>query len=49
MLFRSQQSFQVPQMWAGMLLLGLLGIAFNRVFVFVERRLLRWYTQDQEN
>jgi ABC-type nitrate/sulfonate/bicarbonate transport system permease component len=46
---QAQQSFQVPQMWAGMLLLGLLGIAFNRVFVFVERRLLRWYTQDQEN
>lgn len=46
---QAQQSFQVPQMWAGMLLLGLLGIVFNRVFVLVEKRLLRWYTQDQEN
>jgi ABC-type nitrate/sulfonate/bicarbonate transport system permease component len=46
---QAQQSFQVPQMWAGMLLLGILGVLINGAFVIVERRLLRWYTQDQEN
>ena len=44
---QAQQSFQVPQMWSGMLLLGILGVLINGAFVLVERRLLRWYTQDQ--
>lgn len=44
---QAQQSFQVPLMWSGMLLLGLLGVVFNGAFVVVERRLLRWYTQEQ--
>lgn len=46
---QAQQSFQVSQMWAGMLLLGILGVLINGAFVLIERRLLRWYTQDQEN
>lgn len=46
---QAQQTFQVSQMWAGMLLLGILGVLFNGAFVLVERRLLRWYTKDQEN
>jgi ABC-type nitrate/sulfonate/bicarbonate transport system permease component len=32
-----------------MLLLGILGVFFNGLFVLFERRLLRWYVQDQEN
>ncbi|GAA1276784.1 nitrate ABC transporter permease [Planotetraspora silvatica] len=43
---QAQQSFQVPQMWAGMLLLGILGVLFNGAFVLLERRLLRWYSHD---
>jgi|1186.fasta_scaffold83385_1 ABC-type nitrate/sulfonate/bicarbonate transport system permease component len=46
---QAQQSFQVSLMWSGMLLLGILGVFFNGVFVLVERRLLRWYTQDRES
>jgi ABC-type nitrate/sulfonate/bicarbonate transport system permease component len=46
---QAQQSFEVSQMWAGMLLLGILGVLFNGAFVLVERRLLRWYTKDQES
>jgi ABC-type nitrate/sulfonate/bicarbonate transport system permease component len=46
---QAQQSFQVPQMWSGMVLLGLLGVLINGAFVLVERRLLRWYTQDPDN
>jgi ABC-type nitrate/sulfonate/bicarbonate transport system permease component len=45
----AQQSFQVSLMWAGMLLLGILGVFFNGLFVLVERRLLRWYVQDRED
>lgn len=45
---QAQQSFEVPQMWAGMLLLGILGVAFNGVFVLVERRLLRWYARKED-
>ncbi|MFI6347143.1 ABC transporter permease [Streptomyces sp. NPDC050560] len=44
---QAQQSFQVSEMWAGMLLLGILGVLFNGAFVLVERRLLRWYTKEQ--
>jgi ABC-type nitrate/sulfonate/bicarbonate transport system permease component len=39
----AQQSFQVPLMWSGMLLLGILGAALNTLFVIIERRLLRWH------
>jgi ABC-type nitrate/sulfonate/bicarbonate transport system permease component len=46
---QAQQSFQVSLMWSGMLLLGILGVFLNGLFVLVERRLLRWYVQDQEN
>jgi ABC-type nitrate/sulfonate/bicarbonate transport system permease component len=39
----AQQSFQVPLMWSGMLLLGVLGAALNVLFLLVERRVLRWH------
>jgi ABC-type nitrate/sulfonate/bicarbonate transport system permease component len=40
----AQQTFAIPDMWAGMLLLGLLGYLFNLVFTLAERRILHWYT-----
>lgn len=46
---QAQQTFQVSQMWAGMLLLGILGVLFNGAFVLIERRLLRWYFKIQES
>lgn len=39
---QSQRSFAFPQMWAGMLLLGILGYVLNALFGVGERRLLRW-------
>ena len=39
----AQQSFQVPLMWVGMILLGLLGAFLNIVFLLVERRVLSWH------
>lgn len=38
-----QRGFAVPEMWTGILLLGLIGIALALVFRFVESRLLHWY------
>jgi len=44
----AQQSFRVPLMWSGMILLGILGVAVNVLFAMVERRLLRWYAHAPE-
>ncbi|GGH44866.1 ABC transporter permease [Microbacterium album] len=46
-----QRQFAVPQMWSGILLLGLIGFAVSMLFKVVERRLLRWYygLKDLEN
>ncbi|WAZ25302.1 ABC transporter permease [Streptomyces cinnabarinus] len=38
-----QRSFAIPDMWTGILLLGLLGFALSVVFQLVERRVLAWY------
>ena len=40
---QSQRTFAIPDMWSGINLLGILGYAFNGVFVLLERRLLRWH------
>lgn len=37
-----QQTFQIPQMYAGIVMLGLLGLAVNYALVLVERRLTGW-------
>lgn len=38
-----QRRFAIPEMWSGILVLGLLGYAVAAVFRVVERRILRWY------
>ncbi|WP_166873331.1 ABC transporter permease [Salinibacterium sp. ZJ450] len=38
-----QRSFAIPEMWSGIVLLGLIGIALSLIFQFVERRILHWY------
>ncbi|MET1043467.1 MAG: ABC transporter permease [Microbacteriaceae bacterium] len=38
-----QRSFAIPEMWSGIVLLGLIGIALSLIFQFVERRVLHWY------
>lgn len=39
----SQRTFNIPVMWAGMLMLGLVGYLLNLVFLAVERRTMYWY------
>jgi ABC-type nitrate/sulfonate/bicarbonate transport system permease component len=40
---QSQRSFAIPEMWSGILLLGILGYVFNLAFMIVERRVLSWH------
>lgn len=39
----SEQTYNIANMWAGILLLGIIGNVVNVLFVFAERRALRWY------
>jgi ABC-type nitrate/sulfonate/bicarbonate transport system permease component len=38
-----QRSFAIPEMWSGVLLLGLIGVALAFGFRLVERWVLGWY------
>jgi ABC-type nitrate/sulfonate/bicarbonate transport system permease component len=40
---QSQRTFAIPEMWSGILLLGILGYALNGALVLIERRVLRWH------
>jgi ABC-type nitrate/sulfonate/bicarbonate transport system permease component len=39
----AQTSFRLPDMWAGLIMIGLLGYLANGAFVLVEHRLLGWH------
>ncbi len=43
-----QRSFEIPEMWSGVLMLGLLGFALSLLFRAFERRLLGWYHGQRE-
>ncbi|WP_026925742.1 ABC transporter permease [Granulicoccus phenolivorans] len=38
-----QRSFAVPEMWSGIILLGLIGVLLAAIFAVAEKRILRWY------
>jgi ABC-type nitrate/sulfonate/bicarbonate transport system permease component len=40
---QSQRSFAIPEMWSGIVLLGIVGYALNLLFTTVERRVLAWH------
>ena len=42
-ILQAQRTFAIPEMWSGILLLGILGYALNAAFVMIERRVLRWH------
>ncbi|MEU9020578.1 ABC transporter permease [Actinomadura sp. NPDC048394] len=46
-LLDAQRAFELPTMWAGIVMLGVLGLLFNGVFMLLERRLLAWHTGAQ--
>jgi ABC-type nitrate/sulfonate/bicarbonate transport system permease component len=39
-----QRTFHIPEMYAGVIALAVVGFALNKVFLAVERRLLKWNT-----
>ncbi|MBW9214657.1 ABC transporter permease [Mumia sp. zg.B53] len=43
-----QRSFAVVEMWSGIVLLGLIGVAVSIVFQACERRVLHWYYGQKE-
>ena len=45
----AQQSFDIPGMWAGILLLAFIGLAVNLVYRAIRVRALRWYYQSRPN
>jgi ABC-type nitrate/sulfonate/bicarbonate transport system permease component len=40
---QAERSFAIKQMWAGILLLGVLGYLLNTLLLLVERRVLAWH------
>lgn len=40
----AQQNFQIPDMYAGIIAISLVGLVFNSILVAVERQLSRWRT-----
>ncbi|WP_131102207.1 ABC transporter permease [Streptomonospora litoralis] len=38
-----QRTFAIPEMWSGIVLLGLLGFVLSVVFAAIERQVLSWY------
>jgi ABC-type nitrate/sulfonate/bicarbonate transport system permease component len=40
---QAQRQFSIPEMWSGVLLLGILGYSLNLVFTKIEKRVLHWY------
>lgn len=38
-----QRNFAIPEMWSGIVVLGLLGLALSLIFQYIERRVLHWY------
>lgn len=42
-ILQAQAEFAIKKMWTGILVLAVIGTALNYLFVFVERRVLRWY------
>lgn len=43
-----QRSFAIPEMWSGILILGLLGVVMSFIFQWAERNILRWYHGQKE-
>jgi ABC-type nitrate/sulfonate/bicarbonate transport system permease component len=43
-----QRSFAIPEMWSGIIVLGLIGVAMSFIFQWTERRVLRWYHGQKE-
>jgi ABC-type nitrate/sulfonate/bicarbonate transport system permease component len=43
LVLRSQRSFAIPEMWSGIVLLGIVGFTLNWLYLRVEAHFLSWY------
>ena len=43
-----QRSFAIPEMWSGIVVLGLIGVIMSFIFQIVERSVLKWYHGQRE-
>ncbi|MDN6637117.1 MAG: ABC transporter permease, partial [Yaniella sp.] len=43
-----QRSFAIPEMWSGIVVLGLIGVIMSCIFQIVERSVLKWYHGQRE-
>lgn len=46
---RNQRLFEFDNVWAGVFLLGLIGIVVNAIFALIESRVLRWHIMAREH
>jgi ABC-type nitrate/sulfonate/bicarbonate transport system permease component len=46
-ILEAQRTFAIPEMWSGILLLGILGFTLNGATVLIERRVLRWHRESR--
>lgn len=46
---QAQRSFAIPEMWSGILLIGLLGYLMNAAFMWVERRIIGWHYRSKSS
>ena len=44
-ILQAQRQFSLPEMWSGMILLGIIGYLLNVILMFVERYALAWHHQ----
>lgn len=42
-IWQAKRTFDIAEMWSGIILLGVLGYGLNTLLVLVERRVLRWH------
>jgi sulfonate transport system permease protein len=42
-IFTAQETYQIPEMWSGIVVLGLIGYVVNLAFVLAEGRIMRWH------
>lgn len=48
-ILNAQQTFNIKQMWAGILLLGILGYVLNMIIVKWEKHVLKWHLLSHKN
>jgi ABC-type nitrate/sulfonate/bicarbonate transport system permease component len=46
-MIKAQRTFDMPGMWAGIVLLGILGYVLNALLLAVQNRVIGWHTRSR--